>query len=207
MLIREKPFPILKIGNNIYKFLPPDLISSELDFLSIKKLLNIYNRKTNLNKFKIPTIKRYKLFTKTKYLGVTLFNSKKDVLDLYKCISDFSNCFRTNSLFTISLGDIQLRNVYQYKQDFYLLDLGKSAGKKVDFLYNQSRFLVHLIDCDMSKTVLEILKEEKKKRILLKAMFKRSLIVFKKRVSTGRIVSGFFRFFSFLNLIFKIYLK
>ena len=206
MLIREKPYPIIRIGKNIYKFLPPNLIHTELDFLSIKEFLSVYNKKSKFNKLKIPKVKKFKLFTKTKYLGDTLFKSKKDILNLYKCISDFSILFNKGSFFTISLGDIQLRNVYKNKQGFYLLDLGQGAGKRVHFLYNQARFLVHLIDCNMVNTVLEILKRDSKRNYLVKAMNRRCLFVFKKRIFSGNIVSAIYRLFSYLKLLFKLYL-
>tara|TARA_B100000886_G_scaffold340395_1_gene309679 strand:+ start:3451 stop:4083 length:633 start_codon:yes stop_codon:yes gene_type:complete len=204
MIIRNYPFPIIKIGENVYKFLPPDLLKSETDFLRLNKYLSIYNQKTKFNKFKIPKIRKYFLFTKTKYMGDTIFASEKGLSKLYNCISDFSNIFKEENDSTISLGDIQIRNVY-FKEDlFYLLDLGRGAGEKVSYLYNQSRFLVHLIDCNLELQTIKILKKEKNKKFILKAMNQRSIKVFKKRLLSGNFKSAFFRMILYIKFNFKV---
>ena len=205
MIIRNNPYPIIKIDENVYKFLPPDLIESETNFFCLNKYLSIYNQKTRLNKFKIPKIRKYFLFTKTKYLGDTVFESEQGLFKLYNCISDFSNIFKEENDLTISLGDIQIRNVY-FKEDlFYLLDLGRGAGEKVSYLYNQARFLVHLIDCNLQLHSIKILKKEKNKRFILNAMHLRSIKVFKKRFLSGNFKSAFFRMILYIKFIFKVY--
>ena len=51
MIIRNNPYPIIKIDENVYKFLPPDLIESETNFFCLNKYLSIYNQKNIMNLF------------------------------------------------------------------------------------------------------------------------------------------------------------
>ena len=74
----------------------------------------------------------------------------KNIYELYDSISDFSK-INFNGETTISLGDIQLRNVYKNNNFFVLSDLGIQAGEKVSLNYDRARFLVNLIDCNYLK--------------------------------------------------------
>ena len=205
MIIREDPYPIVKVGENVYKFLPPNLLESETNFLAINKYLFLYNKKTKFNKLKIPPIRKFFLFTKTKYMGKNVYETQKGLLKLYNCISNFSSLFKEGTNSSISLGDIQLRNVYFKKDKFYLLDLGTGAGSKVSYLYNQARLLVHLIDCGYGPHVIKILENEKNKKNLIIEMNQRSINVFKKRIFSGKFISAIFRLISYIKFIFKIY--
>ena len=138
-------------------------------------------------------------------MGKTVFESKKGLFKLYNCISTFSNIFKEETDLTISLGDIQIRNVYFKEDVFYLLDLGRGVGKKVSYFYNQARFLVYLIDCDLQMYSITILKKEKNKRFLLKAMHQRSMKVFKKRFLSGNFNSAFLRMILYIKFIFIVY--
>ena len=158
MLLRKRPFPIIKIGEYVYKFLPPDLLEIETDFFELNDRISIYNEDTPFAKFVIPQIDKFKFFTKTPFLGETLFESKNNIELLFKSISYFSQIFKQEDRTTVCIGDIQLRNVYFSNGDFYLLDLGISANKKVPIFYNESRFLVHLVDSGFSNKVSSILK-------------------------------------------------
>ena len=73
MIIRKKPYLILKIGNNVYKFLPSKLLAIETRWLNIKNNLNEFNKITTKSKLKIPTINKSPYYSKTSYLGKDLF--------------------------------------------------------------------------------------------------------------------------------------
>ncbi len=122
MIIRENPSLIIKIKNNVYKFLPNKEIKKETSWTKIKNKLNKFNQKTKKTNLKIPEIYSTPFFTKTKYLGQDLFSMGKNIYELYDSISDFSK-INFNGETTISLGDIQLRNVYKNNKFFIIFVL------------------------------------------------------------------------------------
>ena len=197
MIIREKPYLILKIRNNVYKFLPNNLLAIETCWLVIKKNLKEFNKITNEMKLKIPTVEKSPYYIKTIYFGKDLFTLGSNIEDLYKTIRDFSYMFLENDK-TISLGDIQLRNVYLNQDEFILSDLGIHAEQKVDIYYDRARFLVNLIDCNYQNKVNNILNNEKDKKNILASMEKRYLKVMKKRIKNLKIISSLFRSIKFI---------
>ena len=79
MIIRENPFPILRIQNKVYKFLPEKQIIQDTNWLSINKKISKFNKKTNTNtkKFKIPKIELTKFFIRMDYYGKSIYYSKE----------------------------------------------------------------------------------------------------------------------------------
>ena len=73
MIIREKPYLILKIRNNVYKFLPSNLLAIETGWLTIENKLREVNKITTRMKLKIPTVEKSPYYSKTNYLGKDLF--------------------------------------------------------------------------------------------------------------------------------------
>lgn len=204
MLLRKKPFPIIKIGEYVYKFLPPDLLEIETSFFDLKDKIAIYNEKTAFAKFIIPQIDKFKFFTKTTFLGETLFESRENIDLLFKSISYFSELLKKEDGTTVCIGDIQLRNVYFKNEYFYLLDLGISADKKVPMFYNESRFLVHLVDSGFSNKVSSILKSSINKEEILLLMNRRYIKVVKKRLFAKKYFSCFYRALSYLKFLLQL---
>ena len=196
MIIRENPSLIIKIKNNVYKFLPNEEIKKETDWTKIKNKLNKFNLKTKKTNLKIPEIYSTPFFTKTNYLGQDLFSLGKNIYELYDSISDFSR-IHFNGKTTISLGDIQLRNVYKKNKFFVLSDLGTQAGKKVSLNYDRARFLVNLIDCNYLEEAKNIIQKEHNKKSIILEMNKRCLKVFKKRLINLKVFSGIYRLLKF----------
>ena len=199
MIIRENPFPILRLKNKVYKFLPEKKIPLDINWVSIYPKIKIFNKETNTKKFKIPNIEKTKYFIRMDYYGKSIYDSKEKINDLFKAINYFSKIFKDKENKTISLGDIQLRNVYFNKNKFIILDLGTGAGDKVDLFYNQARFLLNIIDCGFYKEALNIVKNKKNKNQIIKEIRRRVIIVFIKRLKSGSIKSALFRFVSFLS--------
>ena len=56
MIIRENPSLIIKINNNVYKFLPTNEIKKETNWTKIEDKLIRFNQKTSKINFKIPKI-------------------------------------------------------------------------------------------------------------------------------------------------------
>ena len=196
MIIRENPSLIIKIKNNVYKFLPNEEIKKETDWTKIKNKLNKFNLKTKKTNLKIPEIYSTPFFTKTNYLGQDLFSLGKNIYELYDSISDFSR-IHFNGKTTISLGDIQLRNVYKNNKFFVLSDLGIQAGEKVTLNYDRARFLVNLIDCNYLEEAKNIIQNEKYKKSIILEMNKRSFKVFKKRLINLKVFSAIYRLLKF----------
>ena len=177
MIIRENPYLIIKINQKVYKFLTPEELKVETNWLKIEEQINIFNKETKKTNFAIPNIELTDNFTRTNYLGIDLFASGEKIYELYDSISEFSNIFFLGNS-TISLGDIQLRNVYYKNNKFFLSDLGMQAGIKSNLYYDRSRFLVNLIDCNYKKQAKNILASEKQKKLILEEMDKRYYKVF-----------------------------
>ena len=196
MIIRENPSLIIKINNNVYKFLPTNEIKKETNWTKIEDKLIRFNQKTSKINFKIPKIYSTYFFTKTNYLGKDLCSLGKNIYELYDSISDFSRIY-FNGKNTISLGDIQLRNIFKNGNNFILNDLGIQAGVKVSFNYDRARFLVNLIDCNYLKEAKNIIEKEEHKKSLILEMDKRCLQVFKKRLINLSIFSAIFRLFKY----------
>ena len=198
MIIRDKPYLILNIRNKVYKFLPKDLLKKEKKWLQIKPLLNQFNIKTNKKKLELPFVEFSPFYTKTKYLGEDLFKLGSNIIELYESIKDFSYMFLDNKK-TISLGDIQLRNVYLNESNFVVSDLGIQAGKDVNVYYDRARFLVNLIDCSYIKEANILLDSEKDKNYILFEMDKRYKKVTEKRIKNFKIFSASYRFFKYIK--------
>ena len=196
MIIRENPSLIIKIKNNVYKFLPNEEIKKETDWTKIKNKLNKFNLKTKKTNLKIPEIYSTPFFTKTNYLGQDLFSLGKNIYELYDSISDFSR-IHFNGKTTISLGDIQLRNVYKNNKFFVLSDLGIQAGEKVSLNYDRARFLVNLIDCNYLEEAKNIIQNENYKKSIILEMNKRCFKVFKKRLINLKVFSAIYRLLKF----------
>ena len=198
MIIRDKPYLILNINNKVYKFLPNDLLKQEEKWLEIKPLLHQFNIRTNNMKIELPSVEFSPFYTKTKYLGEDLFKIGSNIMELYESIKEFSYMFLDNKK-TISLGDIQLRNVYLNDSNFTVSDLGTQAGKHVNVFYDRARFLVNLIDCNYIKEANNIINIEKEKNCILFEMDKRYKKVTEKRIRNFKIISASYRFFKYLN--------
>ncbi len=196
MIIREKPSLIIKINNNVYKFLPKNEIKKETNWTKIENKLIRFNQKTSKINFKIPKIYSTYFFTKTNYLGKDLFSLGKNIYELYDSISDFSKIY-FNGENTISLGDIQLRNIFKNGNYFILNDLGIQAGINVSINYDRARFLVNLIDSNYLKEAKNIIEKEEDKKSLILEMDKRCLQVFKKRLINLSIFSALLRLFKY----------
>ena len=197
MIIREKPYPIIVINNYVYKFLPSEKLKLELNWLCLIPKINYFNTLCKSRKLFVPKITIGFNYIRMKNLGEPLYNRKDLIFELYDSISEFSH-LNFKERFTTSLGDAQLRNIYNYKGKFAVLDLGSNAGKKVTLYYDRARFLVHLIDCNLSFEVNKILKNEKYSNEIIKEMDKRAIRVFKKRLFlSANFISAIYRLINY----------
>ena len=179
--------------------MPCDKLKVELNWLCISSKINNFNKVCNSKKLIIPKITIGQNYIRMRNLGFPIYKERSKILQLYKCICEFSVLNKIGQ-FTTSLGDMQLRNVYYYNDNFAILDLGNYAGKKVSFQYNKARFLVHLIDCNLFSEVNEILKEESYDSELIEEMDRRSSRVFMKRFNGKNLFSSLYR-----KLIYSIW--
>lgn len=203
MIIRDTPYPIIKLKNKVYKFLSQEEIKNEISWQDIKKYLNYFN-KSSFNNFKIPDISLTKYFIQSEYLGKSIFFKIDKIYDLFQLVKKFSNFYKDKNKNTISLGDIQLRNVYTKKNDFILLDLGKGAGEQVYYLYNEARLILNIADCGFYNEAINIFSKEDNKDILIIEIYKRSIFVFKKRLKKRKFKSALFRLILFLVFYFRL---